>query len=190
MHPTPPRLVLLFVLLPACPVRAADPVAYRKSGQPVEPVSDTTVIAEAEEFQVNKPGGWKAKPWGENYFVATFADSFLSRKAFLGAPEHCDESAATIEVQVPKSGRYLVLARYESVYRFETQFRIRVEQSGRQLFDRLYGARDNLKIWAFGQKLKREIAWDWGAVENLVWEGHDAGVNLEAGRAKLSLVAG
>jgi len=71
-----------------------------------------------------------------------------------------------------------------------TSFRIRVEQNGKPLFDRLYGARDNLKVWAFGQKLQREIAWGWGAVENVVWEGHDAAVQLEAGRAKLSLVAG
>ncbi|MBI1913172.1 MAG: beta-galactosidase trimerization domain-containing protein [Planctomycetes bacterium] len=176
------------------PARLAAPTGregrVRGSGQLVQPVSDTTIIAEAEEFKVDKPDGWKAKGWGENYFTATFANSFLSRKAFLGAPEQCDESIATIEVQVPKAGRYLVLARYESVYRFKTSFRIRVEQDGKPLFDRLYGARDNLKVWAFGQKLKREIAWGWGAVENVVWEGHDAAVRLEAGRAKLSLVAG
>ncbi|HKB38198.1 MAG TPA: hypothetical protein VKD72_17250, partial [Gemmataceae bacterium] len=194
MHPTSRRSILPVVLLSVWAVpsagRAADPAAFRKGNQPVQPVSDTTIIAEAEEFRVDRPGGWKVKPWGENYFVATFANSFLSRKAFLGAPEQCDESVATIEVQVPKAGRYLVLARYESVYRFETQFRIRVEQNGKQLFDRLYGARDNLKIWAFQQKLQREIAWGWGAVENIVWEGHDAAVQLGAGKTKLSLVAG
>jgi hypothetical protein len=194
MHPTSRRSMLPVVLLAVWAVppagHAADPAAFRKDNQPVQPVSNTTVIAEAEEFRVDRPGGWKARPWGENYFVATFANSFLSRKAFLGAPEQCGESVATIEVQVPKAGRYLVLARYESVYRFETQFRIRVEQNGKPLFDRLYGARDNLKIWAFQQKLQREIAWSWGAVENIVWEGHDAAVQLGAGKAKLSLVAG
>src|SRR5947208_385650 len=51
------------------------------------------------------------------------------------------------------------------------------------------GARDNLKIWAFGQKLKKEVAWDWGAGENVVWEGHDAAVQLKAGTARLTLVA-
>jgi hypothetical protein len=183
MHPTKLNRVLPIVLL------CAAPMAIR-AVEPVQPISDTTILAEAEEFKVDKPGGWKAKKWGENYFVATFANSFLSRKAFLGAPEQCDESIATIEVQVPKAGRYLVLARYESVYRFETAFRIRVEQNGKQLLDRLYGARDNLKVWAFGQKLQREIAWGWGAVENLVWEGHDAAVQLAAGKAKLSLIAG
>src|SRR5215510_10073546 len=155
MHPMSSRPLLPVVLLSLCAIPptawAADPAAFRKGGQAVAPASDTTVIAEAEEFRVDKPGGWKAKPWGENYFVATFANSFLSRKAFLGAPEQCNESVATIEVQVPKAGRYLVLARYESVYRFETQFRIRVEQNGKPLFDLLNGARDNLKSWAFQQ---------------------------------------
>src|SRR5437667_71699 len=51
------------------------------------------------------------------------------------------------------------------------------------------GARDNVKIWAFRQGLKKEVAWDWGADENIVWEGHDALVELEAGRATLTLVA-
>src|SRR5438552_18591209 len=118
-------------------------------------------------------------PWGENYFCATFANSFLSRKAFLGAPEQCDKCTASISVRVPKAGRYLALVRYEAVYRFETQFRLVVEQNGKKVLDRLYGARDNVKVWAFREKpgvphLKNEIAWPWGAVENVVWEGHDA----------------
>ena len=190
MHPRHAHLFILGLLVCLQPGRAADPAAYRKGNQPVLPVSDSTIVCEAEEFQVATPGGWKARPWGENYFVATFANSFLSRKGFLGAPEQCEESTATIAVQVPKAGRYLALVRYETVYRFETQFRLRIEQNGKRLFDRLYGARDNLKIWAFKEKLKKELAWSWGAVENIVWEGHDAAVNLAAGRAKLTLVAG
>ena len=56
--------------------------------------------------------------------------------------------------------------------------------------DRLYGARKNVKIWPFGERLKTEVSWTWGAVENVVWEGHDAFVNLQAGPATISLVAG
>src|SRR4051812_18347263 len=178
----------LFLLVPFV-ASAASPDQFRKPGQPVRPVSDTLIVAEAEEFYVAKPGGWKAKPWGENYFVATFANSFLSRKAFLGAPEQCDRSVATIEVEVPKAGKYLALVRYEAVHRFETQFRLQVEQNSKKVLDRLYGARDNVKIWAFKEGLKKEVAWPWGAVENVVWEGHDATVDLAAGKAKLSLVA-
>lgn len=168
------------------PVRAAQ--AYRKPGLPVLALAETTLVCEAEEFQVEQPG-WRARPWGTNYYAATLANTFLSRKAYLGAPEQCERSVATIEVQVPKSGRYLALVRYEAVYRFETQFRLQVEQGGKTRLDRLYGARDNSKVWAFRQKLKNEVGWDWGACENIVWEGHDAFVDLDAGKAKLSLVA-
>jgi hypothetical protein len=170
----------------ADPVKAA--AAFRTADQPVEPVSDSTILCEAEEFQVLRPG-WQARRWGENYYAGTFANSFLSRKAFLGAPEQCDRSVAAIMVRVPKAGRYLALVRYEAPYRFEAQFRLQVEQNGKTRLDRLYGARSNLKVWAFRQKLKTELSWDWGAVENVVWEGHDAYVPLKAGTAKLTLIA-
>src|SRR5260221_10808764 len=148
----------------------------------------STVIAEAEEFKIVSPG-WEAKKWGTNYYAATIANTFLSRKAYLGAPEQCDRTEATMEITVPKAGIYLALVRYEAVYRFETQVRLRVTQGGKVKLDRLYGARENVKIWAFKEGLKKEAAWSWGPVENVVWEGHDAGVELEAGPARLTLIA-
>ena len=163
--------------------------AYRKGGAPVLPSNDTTVIAEAEEFQVTTPG-WQAKPFGTNYYAATFANCFLSRQAYLGAPEQCEPTAATIDVQIPKAGRYLALVRYEAAHRFETQFTLQVEQAGKVKLDRLYGALANVKIWAFGKKLQKTVAWEWGAGENIVWEGHDALVELDAGKTKLTLRAG
>src|SRR5436190_12647800 len=165
--------------------------AYRRNNEPVAAISAATLIAEAEEFRPARPDktGWLARPFGTNYFAATFANCFLSRQAYLGAPEQCDESVASIDVDVPEAGKYLALVRYESCYRFETQFRLRIEQNGKTVLDRLYGARDNVKIWAFRQKLKKEVAWDWGAGENIVWEGHDAYVELQPGRATLRLIA-
>jgi hypothetical protein len=162
---------------------------FRAKGEPVVPAPDGTIFCEAEEFQVTTPG-WEAKKWGENYYAATFANTFLSRKAFLGAPADCDETVATINVDVKEAGKYLALVRYEAAYRFETQFRVKIEQGGTAKLDRLYGARDNVKIWAFSQKLQKEVGWDWGAVENVVWEGHDAYVELQPGIAKISLIAG
>ena len=171
------------------PIAAAEsPVKFRGT-HAVTASADGSILVEAEEFQPAAKSVWKAKPWGENYYAATFANSFLSRKAFLGAPEQATNSTATIQVQVPKAGRYLVLARYEAAYRFETQFRVRVEQAGKPVLDRLYGARSNLKIWAFGEKLKTELSWSWGASENIVWEGHDAFAQLEPGLATITLTA-
>jgi len=163
--------------------------AFRKAGEAVRPISDTTIVCEAEEFRIEKPG-WQAKLFGTNYYAATFANSFLSRRAYLGAPEQCEASVASITVRVPKAGRYLALVRYEACYRFETQFRVKVEQNGASKLDRLYGARNNLKIWAFREGLKNEVAWPWGAGENVVWEGHDAHVDLQPGTAKVSLLVG
>ena len=167
-------------------VTPTPPAAFR-GNHPVPPLPDGNLLIEAEEFRPANDT-WEAKRWGENYYAATFANSFLSRKAFLGADEQT-EGEATIQVRIPKAGRYLVLARYEAAYRFETQFRVRVEQNGRRVLDRLYGARKNLKIWAFNQKLKTELAWSWGASENIVWEGHDAFADLKPGVATITLSA-
>ncbi len=162
---------------------------FRGKNEPVLPAPDGTIFCEAEEFKIEK-GGWQAKKWGENYFAATLANTFLSRKAFIQAPSQCEEAIASINVSIEEPGNYLVLVRYEAPYRFETQFRVIVQQNGKTLMDRLYGSRENIKIWAFGQKLKKEVAWSWGAVENIVWEGHDAEVFLEKGLAKISIIAG
>jgi hypothetical protein len=151
------------------------------------------VIVEAEEFQVDgKKDGWRSKDWGENYYAATFAISFLSRKAFLGAPaETAGPTVATTQVVIPKAGKYLALVRYEAAFRFETQFTVEIEQNGKTVFKKLYGARDNIKIWPFKGMggLKTEVGWYWGAVENTVWEGHEAFADLAAGPATIKLIA-
>ena len=88
------RTTAFFFLLSLVPTT----VVADKTPVTVQP--DGLYICEAEEFQPagkNDPG-WQAKRWGENYYAATFANSFLSRKAFLGAPEQCD---ATINLNSP-----------------------------------------------------------------------------------------
>ena len=186
-------LTLGFFLLPISPaqgqidsVQAAQ--EYGRKRPVLRPQPDGLIVCEAEEFQ-SAGGGWQARPWGENYYAATMANTFLSRKAFLAAPKQCEQAIATLDVQIEKPGQYLVLVRYEAAYRFETRFTVRIEQNGKKVFERLYGARDNLKIWAFGKKLQKEVAWPWGACENIVWEGHDAVADLAAGRARVSLIA-
>ena len=169
-------------------IGANSPIHFRGM-HPVRPAPDGNIYLEAEEFTPEEDSDWKAKPWGENYYAATFANSFLSRKGFLGAPEQTDKSIASLEVEIANKGLYMVLVRYEAAYRFETQFRVEVEQEGKLIFNRLYGARKNLKIWAFNQKVRDELAWSWGASENIVWEGHKALVGLNPGRAKIRLIA-
>jgi hypothetical protein len=148
-----------------------------------------TLIFEAEEFE---PASrvWQRKRWGENYYTATFGNTFLSRKAFLGAPEQCDPATAVLEVNISKPGKYLALVRYEAAYRFETRFQLKIDQGDATKLNRGYGTRNNLKIWAFGKRLTNEVAWAWGAAENIVWEGNDAVVDLESGPARLTLITG
>ena len=63
--------------------------------------------------------------------VCFTGDGGVLRKAFLGAPAECDETVATINVEIETAGQYLALVRYEAAYRFETQFRLKIEQGGR-----------------------------------------------------------
>jgi hypothetical protein len=171
----------------AAPDVAAAAAAFRRPEQAVQARADGTLIAEAEEFRP-VGDGWQARNWVDAYYVATFANTFLSRKAFLRAAPQA-EAVAEITVRVPADGTYLALVRYEACYRFETQFRLQIEQGGQRKLDRLYGATQNPKIWAFRQKIQPQVAWPWGAVENIVWEGHDTAVALRAGVATLRLVA-
>ena len=162
--------------------------AFGKARPAVTAQPDGLIVCEGEEFQVRSPG-WEARPFGTNYYAATLANTFLSRQAYLGAPEQGEKTVAELTVEIPAAGKYLALARYEAAYRFETQFRVQIEQSGKLALDRLYGARSNLKIWAFSEKLKTELKWPWGAGESVVWEGHDALVDLQPGRATVRLIA-
>lgn len=152
-----------------------------------EDARKSTVFIEAEEFE--PLGGWKVRPWGTNYYAATFANSFLSRLRYLGAPEQCERSRAVRTVEIPADGEYLALIRYEAAYNFQTEFSMTIEQEGKEVFQRSYGRMENPKLWAFKNKVQPQVRWYWGPVENIVWEGTDAKVNLKAGKANLILVA-
>jgi hypothetical protein len=170
---------------------AASPVGEASAG-PAGPspraLASGALLIEAEALP---PGGaWAAGRWGQNYYASTFANTFLSRKGFLGAPPQCAPSTASLSVSVPRAGRYLVLARYEAAHRFETRFQIRVDQGGAPRLDRAYGGLSSEKVWAFHAGIEKDHAWPWGASENIVWEGHDALVDLAAGPATLTLTAG
>jgi len=154
----------------------------------------TYIFREAEDFDVVK-GDWEAKPWGTNYYAATAANTFLSRLAYLGGSEQ-GKSVAVTEIDVPVADDYLVLCRYEAVYQYETQFGIKIKQNGKVVFDRLYGARANPKIWFFGKyfgekkTVQPEMRLGWGPVENIVWEGHTNKVKLQPGKVTVTLYKG
>lgn len=182
---------------PSPPATPARPTAQKKPEQSSPAQSSTAatldrnIYCEAEEF-VDTTGGWKRKRWGENFFCATFANCFMSRKAYLSAAPG-SKGTATHDIEVPETGEYLVLARYEAPFRFDTTFSVRIIQDGNKRFERVYGSKNSPKIWAFqgkdDRKPKPEMLYPWGATENIVWEGDRATVNLLKGKAKIELIA-
>jgi hypothetical protein len=171
-------LPLLTVLLLAPRVTAAE--------KPVR------LIAEAEDFTVEK-GDWKVVPYRENYYASTFAISFLSRMACLGAPEQVEpghEAVAWQKVDIPSDGDYQVMARYEQPYNFSVEFTVEVEQGGKTVYQQLFGRFQDPKIWALnGHRRVPMERFGWGGTDNIVWQQAST-AKLTKGAATLRLIAG
>jgi hypothetical protein len=147
------------------------------------------ILIEAESLTVTSPG-WAICPWGSNYFAAVYSNTFLSRQSALSLPAQSPESRASREFRIDQPGRYALLVRYEAPFRCETQFEVILEQAGIEIFRHSYGIRNNPRIWAFGKGITEEVAWPWGANENMVWEGQDTAIDLSNGVVRLTLIAG
>lgn len=150
------------------------------------------LIAEAEDFTIVK-GPWKRVPYRENYYASTFAITFLSRMACLGAPEQVvkgQEAIATQAIDVPEAGDFHVLARFEQPIDFAVEFTIEVEQNGRSVYRQLFGKLTDPKIWALNghKRVPMERYW-WGGTDNVVWQ-QKGSVKLAKGPAALRLIAG
>ena len=148
------------------------------------------LIAEAEDFTVEK-GEWKVVPYKENYYASTFAITFLSRMACLGAPEQTKGDAiATQKIDVPSAGEFHVLARYEQPIDFSVEFTLEIEQAGKIAYKKLFGKLEDPKIWALNgnKRVAMERYW-WGGTDNIVWQQGEP-VKLAKGAATLRLIAG
>lgn len=165
--------------------------------------SQNITFLEAENM--TEDGGWEARQWGHggNYFSSTVNNVFMSRRMYLHAPANASTGTiARATITVAEDGDYMVMARYEALYRFETGFKVTVEQGSKTLLSAVYGRRSNPKVW--GQKgqgtatfnesganckelLNPECVWQWGSVENMVWEGVNNTVHLKAGAAIVTL---
>ncbi|MCX8139779.1 MAG: hypothetical protein N3E46_08855 [Gemmataceae bacterium] len=148
------------------------------------------LLAEAEDFTIKS--GWEIVPYRENYFACTFAITFLSRMACLGAPEQLSPGQTAIAEQtihVPYEDTYELLVRYEQPYDFSCEFTVEVEQKGKVAARWDCGRLQDPKIWAFNNH-KREpmVRYSWSATDNIVWQ-HPGQVRLEGGAATLRLLA-
>lgn len=149
------------------------------------------LFAEAEDFTL-KGDGWEVVPYRENYFASTFAVSFLSRMACLGAPEQLPTGQTTIAeqvVQIPYADQFEVLVRYEQPYNFSVEFTVEVEQGGRIVATYPCGRLSDPKIWPLNghQRKPMERYW-WGGTDNIVWQ-HPGATRLSAGAAIIRLKA-
>ncbi len=148
------------------------------------------LIAEAEDFTIKS--GWKIVPFRENYFASTFAISFLSRMACLGAPEQLPIGQTAIAeqvVQIPYADQFELLVRYEQPYNFSVEITVEVEQAGRVVASFPCGRLTDPKIWPLnGHQRKPMERFFWGGTDNIVWQ-HPGFVRLNAGKAILRLKA-
>jgi len=150
------------------------------------------LIAEAEDFKIEK-GAWKVIPYPENYYAGTFAITFLSRMACLGAPAQVpkgEEAIATQAVEIPVESDYQVAARYEQPYNFSVEFTLEIEQDGRSVYKQTYGRLADPRIWAFNNHKRVPMErYGWGGTDNIVWQRVGT-AKLAAGPATLRLIAG
>jgi hypothetical protein len=154
---------------------------------PAAPVHD--LLLEAEEFEVVK-GPWKVIGLGENYYAATLSNTFISRQKLLSAPEECNEAVATRTANIPADGKFRVWTRYECPSRFAVEHTLRIDQNGKVVFERLYGATTNPKLWPFGKGITPMVEFEWGSGDNVVWEPSREPITLSKGPAKFTLLAG
>ncbi|QDU23358.1 type 1 glutamine amidotransferase family protein [Urbifossiella limnaea] len=172
------RLALLAVVALAGPAPAQDRTPVR-------------LIAEAEDFTPKSPG-WKVVPYRENYFAGTFAVTFLSRMACLGAPEQLPagtEAVAEQVVNVPYADSFELLARYEQPLDFSVEFAVEVEQAGKVVGRFPCGRLTDPRIWAFNDHKRVPFErYTWSGTDNIVWQ-HPGAVRLDAGPATLRLIA-
>ena len=139
-----PRRALRLCLVAAVGAGAPSP---RTPHQVVQYFDSHYILAEAENFSVTH--GFRARAWGDgNFFCSDLNNVFLSRSAYLQGLANTTDARAAATVTVPRQGNYSVLVRYEAVYHFNQGFRVQVSQHGQTLFDKVYGLRENLKLWA------------------------------------------
>lgn len=149
------------------------------------------LFAEAEDFQI-KQGDWQVVPFRENYYASTFAVTFLSRMACLGAPAHIEsgqQAVAEQQIVLPRAGTFQVLARYEQPHNFSAEFTVEIVQNGKTVCTAVFGRPEDPKIWAFnGHKRVPFARYFWGGTDNIVWQQQGT-VSLQAGPATLRLLA-
>jgi hypothetical protein len=110
------------------------------------------VVVEAEDFDTSAAPSWSPAKWGidPSYYCGAVMNVFMSRRAYLTAPAAATDIApASATIIVPKAGKWQLMARYEALNRFDSNFRVTLSQKGVKKMDTVYGLLTNLKVWAY-----------------------------------------
>jgi hypothetical protein len=144
------------------------------------------VAVEAEDFQIDS--GWKVIRNGHgNYMVDIVGSSHISGERLLGIDEKDTTASAFHDVTLPEAGDYRLWVRYEYPPFCETRFRIVLQQDGKDVLDRVMGAKDSER-YAIGEKFARPQYDPPSGPEGLVLEAVTV-PGLKAGKARLWLRA-
>lgn len=162
--------VLLFVLLPA--VCRAVPLPK-------------TLVLEAEDFVPSRGSFWKPIVFGENYFHCCIGTAYFSGEKLLSAPERCPASTASLTVQIPAKGAYMVWVHFESPKDYNVRFGLSIIQNGCEVLDAQMGGADQVKLWPLKWGYQAQVDPYYGGGDNVAWQG--ARVDLEKGEATFIL---
>ena len=142
------------------------------------------VALEAEDFKID--GGWKVMEYGKgNYMWDAVGFCHVSGERLLSLPSSESKGEASIEFDVPEAGPYRLWVRYEYCSFTEARFKAVVEQGGKQLGEKVMGAKDSPR-YMYGVKTpSAQPDMPYGS-EGLADESID--VTLAAGKARIRLI--
>jgi hypothetical protein len=133
------------------------------------------------------PGArWQVGRWGHDlYQNMIFGGVWSSRLRNAMTDGASTPAAVSSTIIVPADGTYKVWAKYECPPNFNYAFGIRIEDTGRTVFDKTYGLINAEKHYSFNDKpMSGNLYWSWG-MDHDAAEGYN--VPLKKGTYKVTL---
>jgi hypothetical protein len=142
------------------------------------------VAVEAEDFHIES--GWKViRNAPGNSLADGSGSNHISGERLLGLDSKNETASAYLDVTIPESGAYRLWVRYEYPPFCETRFRVKMEQDGRTVIDRMVGASSNPR-YSLGELSAKPQHDPANGCEGLV-EEVIAVQELKAGKARIYL---
>ena len=135
---------------------------------------------------------WTAGRWGrDTHQNMIFGSAWASRMATAVTDASDDPSAVRQDIQVPRTGKYKIWARYECPPFFNYPFGMDIEKlgadgaAGKAVYEKVCGLRAAAKHFSFKKELlKSDLYWAWG-IDHDAAEGYEA--DLQEGTYRVTL---